>query len=280
MTTEEFTYYSNIARRMFDFMNGKINPINICQLEIALYGNQPRMFGDFQNPNRVHLFMENIIDDWKPEFYDNYEVTKYDYTCNLIALTICHELFHSEQVMDTARYKDDKDYYDSIETAVKIEALNWIENSGINKVFHFKICIEDFGKDVPYEYQQLDEIDDFYYQILVNAVERVSMKSEIADNIYDYLFSINVHNVIIGFIDTNNGIDCNNYSMKSLVIKQNNEFLYSAFTDFCNLVYENTARFTKYELADLFDYNSNTNTSTLRFLVKNQIIEPVIFLNK
>ena len=105
------------------------------------------------------------------------------------------------------------------------------------------------------------------------------MKSEIADNIYDYLFSINVHNVIIGFIDTNNGIDCNNYSMKSLVIKQNNEFLYSAFTDFRNLVYENTARFTKYELADWFDYDSNTNTSTLRFLVKNQIIEPIIFNN-
>ena len=184
MTTEEFTYYSNIARRMFDFMNGKINPINICHLEIALYGNHPRMFGDFRNPNRIRLFMENIINDWKPEFYDNYKVTHYDYTCNLIALTICHELFHSEQVLDGIRYSDDKEYYDSIETAVKIEALNWIENSSIDKVFHFEICIEDFGKDVPYEYQQLDEIDGFYYQILVNGVERVDMNSKIADNIY------------------------------------------------------------------------------------------------
>ena len=128
-----------------------------------------------------------------------------------------------------------------------------------------KRYVVDKVYDKRFEYIHLEEIKDFYFQDLINGVLMQDMDSEESEELSHYLFS---DNVIVGFIDISNGFDENNYTMKSIMIKKDGEFLKSAFKDFCDLIYENTTKFDRYELSDWYQYYKETKTSLIKFLIK------------
>lgn len=261
---KEFSYYSNIAMQMFDFANGKINPTNICDLNFSLYPIAESTFGQFRYPNKIELYIENIIDSWDPES----NICKRDYICSQLSLTICHELFHSEQSINYKKYITDPDYAITIEEPVAIKTIEWILNNKMDEAFQFNLYIVDKVYDKKFEYIHLEEIKDFYFQDLINGVLMQDMDSEESEELSHYLFSDNVDNVIVGFIDISNGFDENNYTMESVMIKKDGEFLKSTFKDFCNLIYENATKFDGYELSDWYQYYKETKTSSIKFLIK------------
>ena len=113
--------YSNFAIRAFEFLNGRINPFNICYLSIEMYSKNN--YAEFRKPNTVSLYLGSILNDYDsctgdPE--DDRDIK------TIIIMTLSHELAHSTQNTDMIRYTNDPYYRDDIEKQNEAYTEHWI----------------------------------------------------------------------------------------------------------------------------------------------------------
>lgn len=115
---KDYNYYCHFAYKCFNYLNGKINNINILSgMDIPMedttsYGNT--------NHSRLRLYIWAIMNDYnKPKMIETY-----------IIIVIAHELAHANQIIDTARYTADPIYHDDIENQADYHSFMYILDNG------------------------------------------------------------------------------------------------------------------------------------------------------
>lgn len=164
--------YANEFQRLFDFLNGKVNPMNNCIGIMAYYS--PKDFACFQYPNYVTIYAASIVD----HFYENFR--SHDKIMSAAALCITHELFHADQCVDSYRYKQEAAYCTNVENAAEYGAEIWCQahKTDFKKYFGFDYCFE-VGSDQGV-YQTHDET---YPQKFILGTFRSSVIEGMLDNL-------------------------------------------------------------------------------------------------
>ena len=120
----DFIRYSNIARDLFGYMNGKINKLNSqCFLNIEGYDLINRTTANIRYPNTICVFIGNAMNSWSDE-YSQY-IDKDSFICTVIAWSLAHELFHADQLLSMIQYNSNIHYKQSIECDVETASYYW-----------------------------------------------------------------------------------------------------------------------------------------------------------
>ena len=65
MTYEEYHFYSDIAIKLFNYMNGNINKMNSkCELYIDMYDYINHTYANIRYPNFIFIHIGTIVDSW------------------------------------------------------------------------------------------------------------------------------------------------------------------------------------------------------------------------
>lgn len=122
--------------KLFNYMNGKVNPHNPCILNLAYFS--PCNYAQYQAPNLISIFLGSIIQmSLELDKADKTNSLR-DYIMSITAVTTAHELTHSEQCIDPIKYSKDAAYATMIENSAEYNA----EIFCVSHRFEFK---EQFG---------------------------------------------------------------------------------------------------------------------------------------
>ena len=105
------------VKKLFAYLNGRVNTLNLCTLNIMYYSRLN--YAQFQYPNIVTVFLSSILDEF---YFDDGILTKRDRVLTVLALTMTHELFHADQCVDPLSYKKDPSYSSNVEYAAEYNA--------------------------------------------------------------------------------------------------------------------------------------------------------------
>lgn len=206
---KKFEYYKDFCYEYFNSVLGVINKINYPgYLTVLDYSYVSFCTGDTVFPCNINIYLGNI-----------FKVTKtHDEICTLIVLTITHELYHLEQVVNSDKFNSDEKYSMFIECNVQRKAFEFIEQNKfiIESMFHFTLQDMNqwngYTKKVKKEYKEYGNIKDFYiYQIC-------STFSEL--DINDKKFRNQLNKIFDKYIHIGISINGNNF-----YIKKNNIYL-------------------------------------------------------
>lgn len=131
--------YTPTVQRIFMWLNGQVNPRNICTLNIC--GYSLNNFAIFQYPNQISIYLGSIIDSATDMAY---KINRPDQIENRIlsmaTLTMCHEMFHSEQNLNNKYYTEDSDYRQNIELSAeyKAECFCFAHKEDLKRLFGFE----------------------------------------------------------------------------------------------------------------------------------------------
>lgn len=165
---------------LFNWLNGYVNHRINCKLNIC--GYSVNNFAIFQYPNQVSVYLGSII-DFSTQMSHGLDV--FNCSMSLAALTITHELFHSDQALDNRRYTDDDEYKDSIERAAEYNA----EQFCAAHIIDFKML---FGFDykmkhkTPYENFVKGSISDYYVYGVPGVLCSTLIRDRMTDMFYRY----------------------------------------------------------------------------------------------
>lgn len=174
---------------LFNYLNGRINKLNICRLNISYYSNCN--YAQFQYPNIVTVFLGSIIDNY---YFDDSGKSKRDWALTVLALTLAHELFHADQNVNAASYGRDIDYAKNVENAAEYnaEVFCMSHKQDFKKLLNFNYC---FSKKIVSEFGRYDRIDsDHYYGNLILGTFR---NLDVYNKFIDCLNSRNIVAVMI-----------------------------------------------------------------------------------
>lgn len=103
---------------LFDYLNGKINPRNICVYNLGYFS--ANNYAQFQYPNIMTIFIGSIVD----YFYsiNDDPITRHNKVMSISALCIAHELYHADQLIDANKYTKDDNYRCMVEDAAEYNA--------------------------------------------------------------------------------------------------------------------------------------------------------------
>lgn len=191
----EMEKYTPITVNMFNYLNGNINPYNICNLYIKMYSTIN--FAEFRKPNTVTIFLGSIV----TMFYGKDLDIK-----SVILMTLAHELSHSCQNTDMVRYTNDPYYRQMVEDTNEGYTEQWVYNhmKEIHKLFGFKMQYSRWAKKniMPKatEYQPAG-LKDYFVHTIVDVVYRDASYIDPLNKIFEenqtLLFSIDNSDIVM-----------------------------------------------------------------------------------
>lgn len=272
LTVKEFEYYSDITRKFFNYMNGKVNRI-LCTLEIRLSDPINHAMGNIVFPNFVTIYLGTIAENYNPEVAE--VLTKEDFMVSSIAWSICHELFHSDQLISMVQYGLNQEYKDKVEMEVELKSYKWV-NTHVNELsklcgfrFHIEnLCTTELEKaiEISAKYKSADA-KEYYLQTIFNTILRN------LDMIYDPVLDIfikdyKVDNIMIKFESDDKTL---------LQIKKDGVYLSENMSAFAKLVYTYSGQFDWYVVTVTVDTLEDGKTAIVDFSKENATINPIIF---
>ena len=267
MTSNEYIYYSNLACKMFRFINSEINMVNSsCELSVMVYDYIGNRYGEIRFPNCIVVMMGNIIDSWN-ETWTMY-LDKKSYIETMIAWTMAHELFHADQFLSMINYTADEEYRNKVEGDVERKSYEWVANNQcrMNEIFGTNININAMTSENMPDVSMYERasVKDFYLQTIANIV--------IKD--FDLFKALKVFtddeycsDIILIF----NGID-------TVAIKINNSYVKENIPLFNSIVAKHCSAYDHYSIyVDVsFGYNSADKASaTVQFTISDTVINPI-----
>lgn len=269
MTVEEYVVYSEKARQIFSYLNGRVNIVNkYCTLVTDSYDYVNMTFGNIRYPSSVIVHIGNIVDEWNSQ-YEPY-MKKYDFVCSVITWAITHELFHADQAISMLRYNIDEEYRISIEGDVEKSSYDWVlsHSMEISQVCGFNVIIAMLTSNNLPEMSNYAKVTvkDYYLQTIANIVIR-----DIA-----YFQALQVF--------TNDSM-CNDMilmfnDMDSVVIKSNDTFLRENIEHFVHLVSKYCTIYNRYNIGVDVIFGTNNmgrKTATVKFNISEGLITPLLF---
>ena len=277
MTIEEYTKYSDHAINIFNYMNGNINKLCSCILEIGSYDFITGNRAIITYPNRVTLYIGKIVDDWDDNWSNHTTITKEQYVLATISWALAHELHHADQLISMVIYNQNIDYKNRKETDVEIAGYNWIwiherELSAIcNCNLHTAInCL--YSKDLDPNTDIGNYVratpKEFYLQTIANII---LIDLDLFDAVRVFTNDEMCDDMILVF----NNID-------SVTIKSYGKYLEENINRFVELVYKHFTRYTRYSIhvEVTFTYTSTgRRLATVLFTTEDPLIDPVRFKN-
>ena len=268
MTVEEYVIYSEKARQMFSFLNGRVNSLNKCCILVTdSYDFVNRTYGNIRFPSNVIIHIGNIVDEWEQQ-YEKY-MKKYDFVCTIIAWAITHELFHADQELSMLRYNNDEQYRISIEGDVERSSYDWVVSHAveISQYCGFNVIIQMLtSNNLPSisNYAKAG-VKDYYLQTIANIVIRD----------IDYFLALQVftndalcNDMILMFNDT-----------ESVVIKSNDKYLGENIGVFSSLVSKYCTNYNRYNIGIDVSFGTNganRRMATVRLNISEGVILPII----
>lgn len=272
MTVEEYMIYSDKAREIFAYLNGRVNILNNnCVLSTDCYDYANRTYGNIVFPSNIIVHVGNIVDEWDIQYTKYF--TKHDFICTLIAWTIAHELHHADQDISMIKYNKDEQYRKSIEQDVEKTSYDWVDmhSAEISSACGFNVVIKMLTSNSFVDFSNYTRAGTkaYYLQTIANVVIRD----------IDYFFGLHVFtndnmcsDMIIVFNDTD-----------SVVIKSNDNFLRENIGLFSSLVAKYCTIYNKYNIGIDISFGTNSmnrRTATVNFNISNGVIVPLVLLNK
>lgn len=270
MTMEEYYEYSNIAFRIFNFMNGKINRLNSqCTFQIDMYDRINGIYANIRYPNNVTLYIGNIIDSWDDKY--STIMNKRDYIGTMICWAMAHELHHADQLISMLQYNANPTYKLSVEGDVERASYNWVSNNrrDLSQIGGFAIIIEQLdsnnlpdAEDCNYRKASIKE---FYKQTIANIIIR---DFDLFNKLKIFTDDTLVDDIILNFED-----------IDRIVIKSNGSYLKENINIFCDLAYRWAGYYDRY----LIDVRADFATSEGRYIAfvtfkfSNRLVKPMIF---
>lgn len=233
---DEYNYYSNIAFKLFEYMNGRINKMNICSFRIEMYDYNKNAYGNINYPNDIYINLGTIIDSWNYEWEDSI-VTRHDYICTVISWTIAHELFHADQLISMVMYNNDSQYRLKVEGDVQRISYDWVTNNSrvLGEIGGFKCQIRYIkSENLPEvsDYRKAS-VKEYYLQIIANVIIRdLELFSKCSA-----FFDDSADSIKLMFNDTD-----------SVYIKQDGKYLESNIGEFSKLAYKYSGIWNSYSL--------------------------------
>ena len=270
MTLSEYSAYSNITRNIFNYMNGRINPYNICKLNIATYSVNGYN-GFIKYPNLITIYIGTILDGWENEYLDQ-GINKIDFCCTYIAWVVAHELFHSEQTMNVFNYSNNIEYKNIRENDVNRISWNWVNDhkEEISKLFDFNCIIGSLTiSDLPKEtaYAKVSSLKEFYLQNILNIggtvyCDLTAKITEAMDKYKNIGFEVNL---------------CNKFC-RGVWIKENNEFLLDSIKPFTDIIDEFCSPYSTFKIQRKISVLDNDeSTAFIEINIADPVIEPMQF---
>ena len=270
LTINEFHEYSEIAKRVFAFMNGKINILNNrCSISIEMYDFLNKTYANIRYPNNITIYIGTIIDSWIPswEIYLN----KKDYIGTCIAWALSHELHHADQLISMVQYNRNSSYKTSVEEAVELASYNWVNINKIelSQVGGFNVIIDKLDSNTLPKNKKCDyrkaTVKEYYLQTIANVLLRdldvfVKLRAFTNDEEAD--------DIILCFSDHD-----------KIIIKENGEYLIENVNRFSNLVYIWAGYYDTYSVAasTTFMQSGNKTIAYVRFDFSDRLINGMVF---
>ena len=269
MTIQEFNYYSDIATKLFNYMNGKINKLNTnCQLFIDSYDRVTNIFAEIKFPSYIHIRIGNIVDSWNDEW--SQYMSKEQYLQSVLAWSLSHELHHADQLISMVVYNSNPEYKNKVEIDVEMTSYDWLvqHQDEINYLFGTHIDMRSVDSESLHgeNHYQKASVKEFYLQTIANIILKdldlfYALRVFTNDSLCD--------DMILVFND-----------LETVVIKSNGSFIPENVNAFTDLVNRYCAIYNVYSIyADVtIGYNSLGRTvATVQFNVKDQLIYPMSF---
>ena len=268
MTVEEYTIYSDKARQIFNYLNGRVNSINKCCILVTdSYDFINKTYGNIRFPSNIIIHIGNIVDEWVPQYERH--MNKYDFVCTIIAWAIAHELLHSDQEISMLRYNKDEQYRLAVEGDVERSSYDWVSKHSIeiSQACGFNTIIQMLTSDNLPSISNYTKVGvkDYYLQTIANIVIRD----------IDYFLALQVF--------TNDAL-CNDMILvfndaESVVIKSNNQYLRENVGIFASLVSKYCTNYNKYNIGIDVIFGTNSlgrKMTTVKFNVSDGVIFPII----
>lgn len=269
MTFQEYHYYSDIALKLFDFMNGRINIINTkCYLYIDMYDYVNNTKANIRYPNFITIYIGSIVDSWQ-DSWSTY-ISRESFIVSNIAWALSHELHHSDQFLSMIRYNSNEEYKRKVETEVEQASYDWVKN-------HSRILSEISGVEIKMECIYSPDLTDnrcykkasvaeFYKQTIANILIR---DFNLYHNLKIFTDDTLVDDIIIIFININ----------EKIVIKSSGKYLKENIIKFSDIVYKCAGYYDSYNLEvnmDIIEHDIR-KIGIVQFNISNNLIKPMIF---
>lgn len=265
---EEYKYYVDITRRLFDYMNGRINQLNNkCVLIINPYDFINNDYGNIRYPNEIIINVGTIINTWQDRWSPF--ITRQDYIASCIAWAISHELHHADQLISMIIYNTNSAYKSEMENDVERASYDWVLNHSkeLSIICGCNISINKLDSNTLTSSGNYTKANtkEFYLQTIANVIIRdLNLFEELRVFTNDHMCQDMV--LIFNNKDT-------------VVIKSNNRFLDENINIFSDLVYK-YCHYNKYHITvDIsLGYNSLSRcTATVNFSIDDPILYPMKF---
>ena len=270
MTVEDYGIYSELTRKLFDFMNGRINVLNKnCELHIDPYDYITNTNANIRYPNNIFVHIGNIVDSWNNDWARF--VTKHDFISTTLAWAIAHELFHADQLISMLQYNKNDRYRRSIEGDVERASYDWVSRHAkeISKIGGFNVIIRELtAQSLPKtsNYKKAS-IKEYYIQTIANIILR---DFTVTNNLSSLKDDSTVKTIWINFNDA-----------EVVCIKRGGEYLEESIQLFTQLAYNWAGNFDIYRVlaseSVFVDRATNEECAEIKFMFKDQKIRGVIF---
>lgn len=128
---------SEFISRVFHRYNGIINVFNPAILQINNCGSHSQIGGKCSQPNIVSIYPGVI---WT--IAQNFDEFKY-----ISLVTLIHELFHCDQIIDYPKMRSDVDYKNAIEAVTEMETYLYVANHAHEIANEFGItCMTPYNR--------------------------------------------------------------------------------------------------------------------------------------
>lgn len=270
MTAEEYGIYSELSRKLFNFMNGRINVLNKnCELHIDPYDYITNTNANIRYPNNIFVHIGNIVDSWDNKWAKY--VTRHDFISTTLAWAIAHELFHADQLISMIQYNRNDRYKKSIEGDVERASYDWISSHAkeISMIGGFTVIISDLtAKSLPKtsNYRKASA-KEYYIQTIANIILR---DFNVTNNLTSLKDNSTIKTIWINFNDA-----------EVVCIKKSGEYLEESIQLFSQLAYNWAGNFDIYRIfaseTVFIDPYTNEECAEIKFMFENQKIRGVIF---
>lgn len=267
MTFEEYHAYSDVAIKLFNFMNGYVNRLNSkCTFQIEMYDLINGTYGNIRFPCHIYINLGTIIDAFEPAW--STFVDKWDYTCTLITWSIAHELHHADQLIAMLQYSNTA-YRNKVEGDVQRASYDWVADHAkvLSQIGGFNVIISSIDSyNLPdvgnYKRAGLRE---FYLQTIENILIR----------------DTNSFRTVLPYIEHNANVRLTFNSEDTVFIKTDGNYNPASLNRFSALVYKWAGYYDKYSIRCFVDEINihGVLVINIEFEITNQLIEGMIFKN-
>lgn len=256
----EFQNYSNVARNLFNYMNGKINTMNLCTFRIEVYDCNNQSYANINYPNDVYINIATIMDSWEDRW--STVMDKKDYICTIIAWSIAHELFHADQLISMMTYNSNADYRLKIEGDVQRASYDWIakHKKEISNIGGFDCKIHRINSEILPDVSDYRKASpkEYYLQTIANVILR---DLELFKDLKIFYNDTDVDNMLVVFNNTD-----------SVEIKKSGVYLAENIGTFSELAYKYAGQYSTYHVS--ISTQTYTNRSCIvNITVTEQLIE-------